>query len=83
MSRQAGQMTIEGILLLTALVSIALFASKQFNDDQILQKTAAGPWAYTRGMIESGVWTAERNSPEHPNARARHASNAVTSTEEE
>ena len=71
---QSGQITIEAVLILSVLLSIATYASQQFKSRGILQKLVGAPWSYTRGMIENGIWATTTPNPYHPNSKHRHAS---------
>lgn len=70
----AGQMTIEMILICVVLTTVALIATQKMKSGQWASTIVEGPWAPLQGMIESGVW---RKSPTaakavHPSMRNRH-----------
>jgi hypothetical protein len=69
-----GQFTIEAILLMAAMTSIALFIGNQMRETKMVQKIVEGPWQPIRGMIESGVWVEPKAAKTmHPSHKARHA----------
>ena len=79
---QRGQMTIEAVLIMVALMSVVMFASQAARQNNLLQNAAAGPWKYMRGMIEDGIWSTQLHNPYHPNVKARHATAVSTGDDE-
>lgn len=71
---QSGQFTIEAILLMAAMVSMALFLGRQIRESHLASSIVEGPWQPVRGMIENGVWQNPRTGKlAHPSIKARHA----------
>ncbi|MES2962625.1 MAG: hypothetical protein V4760_01965 [Bdellovibrionota bacterium] len=71
---QRGQLTIEAILLMAAMVSMALFLGREIRDRKMVAGLVEGPWQPIQGMIEDGVWTNPKDSKaRHPSIKARHA----------
>ncbi len=75
MNRQAGQITVEAVLVLTILVSTVFTGTRFLRDKQILTKMVERPWTYLAGMIENGMWMPAASSRgKHPNQLNRHGS---------
>lgn len=73
--KQAGQATMEGVLLTVLVVAVAGSVSSYARSEGLLAKIVEGPWSPMRGMIENGVWVRYNDSKTlHPNHRARHQS---------
>lgn len=71
---QRGQFTIEAILLMSAMVTMALFLGRQIRETRLASTLVEGPWQPVRGMIENGVWQNPRTGKlAHPSIKARHA----------
>ncbi len=67
-SKQAGQLMVEAVLLLTLVVFLWAGFSKFVKRQQWFDSLVNGPWQSISGMIESGVWkqpSVARNK--HPN----------------
>ena len=75
MRKDAGQITIEAVLVLTLLVTFVFGSTKVIKDQQFLTKIVSGPWAYMAGMIENGYWApVSTGLIKHPNQYDRHGS---------
>lgn len=74
---QAGQMTVEAILIMIILLSVSLAVSRYMRSEKLVAKIVEGPWLPIRGMIENGVW-AKGNAAKagHPSQPQRHSSNS-------
>ena len=73
--KEAGQMTIEMILIMILLISVALSLSNFAKDRGFAASMVEGPWTVVQGMIESGVWKKAPDAKNyHPNLLSRHAS---------
>ena len=72
-SSKKGQMTVEMVLLLVALMSTVYLARDVLVDDaEMVDQFIFGPWKTIAGMIESGVWKEKTQAiPEHPNQMGR------------
>jgi hypothetical protein len=72
-SAQAGQLTIEMILLTLVMLGVALTISNEAKKYGLVASLVEGPWQPMQGMIENGVW---KNSADakayHPGGIARH-----------
>lgn len=73
MKGQKGQMTLEMVLLLTILVSCAIFAFNEIKSRKLLAAFISGPWQPLKNMIENGEWSADAKE-KHPNLMNRHGS---------
>lgn len=72
---EKGQMTVEMILLAVIFTSIAILFFSTVRNEGLMAAMVEGPWSYTKGMIESGVWKkAEVAGSYHPNLFYRHLS---------
>ncbi|MCB0377142.1 MAG: hypothetical protein KDD33_01490 [Bdellovibrionales bacterium] len=75
MKNQAGQMTVEAILIVTLLFSGVMLARNLIQEKRLLAKLVEEPWQYLSGMIENGIWAPpEEGRPFHPNLVTRHGS---------
>ncbi|MEM7647490.1 MAG: hypothetical protein AAF203_11310 [Pseudomonadota bacterium] len=75
MRSEAGQITIEAVLVLTILVSTIFAGTNLMRDQQILSRMVQGPWSYMAGMIENGFWAPpQAGRSKHPNHITRHGS---------
>jgi hypothetical protein len=73
---QRGQMTVEAILIMTILLSVALSFSKFAQSNNLVGQVVEGPWKPIQGMIEIGVWeSGEKAKSHHPSQKSRHSSN--------
>ena len=73
LKRQTGQMTLEMILLMVVILSLAISATKYIQDNEIMASFIGGPWKVVQGMIEDGVWVKQGPSKaQHPNLVVRH-----------
>lgn len=64
---QAGQVTVEFVLLLTFFVIIATVISNNIRAGNWAEKLVKTPWSYLSGMIESGAWVeSDRAREKHP-----------------
>lgn len=71
----SGQMTVEMILIMVILVSLTLFVSNKFKEDELLAAVVSKPWLVLAGMLQNGVWQpVEQSNAMHPNNFVRHAS---------
>ena len=61
-NQQSGQMTVEMVLILIALMGIVGFASETLKEQKVLQQFISVPWKMVSNMMESGVW--EKNQEE-------------------
>ena len=70
---QKGQMTIEMVLILTALITMSYFVLKKFDEDiEPVTKFVVAPWVTVKGMMESGIWLEAGDAREkHPNHWAK------------
>ena len=68
-----GQMTIEMVLILTALVTMSYFVLKKFDEEiEPVTNFVVAPWVTVKGMMESGIWKdVDAARKEHPNHWAR------------
>jgi hypothetical protein len=74
-ANQRGQMTIEMILILVLLLSVALSISKASQSSGWMASLVSGPWKPLQGMIEDGVWVnAGASKSMHPTMLSRHGS---------
>lgn len=68
---QKGQFLIEGILLMTIMLSLLLFGVKTMREKKVIASMVEGPWNYSGGMIECGIWgTSKKVCGRHPNVAA-------------
>lgn len=75
LKNEAGQATMEAVLLMIAFTFVALKATSYAKDNGLIANVVEGPWSPIRGMIEDGVWKRHTDSKSlHPNHRARHQS---------
>lgn len=73
--KNAGQITIEAVLILTIFVSLMYTVSRVMQDGQILSKLVERPWGYVSGMIENSIWAPPAaGKTNHPNQISRHGS---------
>jgi hypothetical protein len=72
---QAGQVSVEYIMITVVLVGLALSVKKFIISENMLGNFVQKPWDMVAGMIETGVW-GEPNKvrPMHPGHIARHNS---------
>jgi hypothetical protein len=72
---QAGQVSVEYILITVVLVGLALTVKKFVISEGMLSNFVQKPWDMVAGMIETGVW-GEPNKVRalHPGHIARHNS---------
>lgn len=74
-TNQRGQATMEAVLIMLVVVTVATKITSYAQDTGVLQKVVEGPWSPMRGMIEDGVWMRHTLSkPYHPNQFPRHQS---------
>ncbi len=67
-----GQMTIELVLMTIVLVSMAVFISREFRNNELFANLANGPAVKLSGMIENGVWgSVEATRALHPSSAER------------
>lgn len=72
---QAGQATMEAVLLTVVVAIVATMISNYARSSGMMADIVEGPWAPMRGMIENGVWVRYNESKAmHPNHLARHQS---------
>lgn len=65
-------MTVESVLIITVLVTLFMFVSKQFKDNELLAIWVQGPWLSISGMIQNGKWAEAKDSMDyHPNSPGR------------
>lgn len=70
---QAGQMTIEMILIMTILLGVAISVSELARSSGFMASLVEEPWSVVQGMIENGVWVNAADAKAlHPNLRKRH-----------
>ncbi|MDZ4083240.1 MAG: hypothetical protein U1E10_09910 [Bdellovibrionales bacterium] len=75
LGKQSGQATMEAVLIMLVVVTVATKITSYAQDTGVLQKVVEGPWSPMRGMIEDGVWMRHTLSkPYHPNQFPRHQS---------
>ena len=71
----AGQATMEAILIMTLLFAGVIAMSNYVQGANVLPRLVEEPWAHLAGMIENGIWdTPERGRPIHPNHLKRRVS---------
>lgn len=70
---QAGQVTIEAVIIMIVLVGIFGFVTKTLESEKFLASMIRSPWGSLVGMIENGVWGAQTLDL-HPNHHERHIS---------
>lgn len=69
---QAGQITIEAVLLLSVFVIVASLVAQYSREAGMLKALVSGPWVHLQGMIENGVWEpAVPGRSKHPNKSTR------------
>ena len=73
-SRSRGQMTIEMMLLIVGLLTVAMMVSKTAKSQGWMSAMISGPWKPIKSMIEDGVWTTDNSKAMHPHHRERHGS---------
>ena len=73
LTNQAGQMTMEMMLLMAVFLMVALAVHKQAISNAWVQELVEGPWAHLQGMIEDGVWikVGEASKTWHPSLLSR------------
>ena len=66
---QKGQMTIEMVLILVALITMSYFVLKKFDEEiKPVTNFIVAPWITIAGMMESGIWLDVKKAREkHPN----------------
>lgn len=66
---QEGQFLIEGILLLTVMVMVAVSLSRLIKDNELISGLVTKPWGKVAGMAETGTWSEpdDANRKKHPN----------------
>lgn len=75
LSLQAGQASMEAVLIMVVITSVALKISSYAKDSGFVSDIVEGPWSPIRGMIEDGVWEKHTHSKAmHPNNKDRHQS---------
>ena len=64
-----GQVTLEMVLLLAAMVTMSYFVLKNFKETtEPVYNFISGPWETIKGMIESGAWAKRPDAMlNHPN----------------
>ena len=75
---QAGQMSIEMMLIAIIMTAVAMGVSKYMRSNDIAATLVEGPWKPLQGMIEDGVWM-KAGSTAHavnPGIRAKRHSTA-------
>ena len=75
MRNERGQMTMETILIMTVLSTVALMVVKTAKSQEWGANLVEGPWLPVRGMIENGVWNGNLKVAKnfHPALKKRHA----------
>jgi hypothetical protein len=72
---EAGQFTVEAVLVLTILFSTVFAATQMLREQQVLSKMVEGPWQFMAGMIENAHWSPPQiGRAKHPNHASRHGS---------
>lgn len=75
LNNHRGQILIETILVMVALLAVVIFAANYFRSNAIIRNLITGPWSYVQGMAENGVWLPPQQARLlHPNLKQRHAS---------
>lgn len=68
LNRQKGQILVEGILLMSLLLFITIWATRQMKERKWMENLVQSPWVYIAGMIETGEWLpAAQGKKLHPN----------------
>lgn len=70
----SGQMTMEMILIIVCLLSVALTFSKTVRSQNWMNSIVSGPWIPLKSMIEDGVWITSESKSHHPHHINRHGS---------
>jgi len=73
-AHEDGQMTIEMMLILIALLGLSLALSRKAQNEGWMKAFVSGPWKPVQAMIENGVWTTADSKTLHPHHRNRHGS---------
>lgn len=55
-SKNSGQASVEAVLAVVIIVTVAMYTSQQFRSRKILASLVEGPWSYIDGMAQHGVW---------------------------
>lgn len=72
---QAGQVSVEYVLIAAVLVAIAFSVKGAIQNSKMLAQFVQGPWDMVSGLIENGVWGgAEKSRALHPGHLSRHRS---------
>jgi len=67
-STQAGQASVEMVLMVALLVGVAVFVGKEFRSNEIFAKMVSGPWQSFSGLIQNGVIGNPKDTmSKHPN----------------
>ena len=75
MKNQAGQITVEAVLIVTLLLGTTMATTRLIKERGYLASIVETPWEYLSGMMENGVWTPpELGKASHPNHIQRHGS---------
>ncbi len=74
-SSQAGQMTVEMVLLLVVVLAIGLVIQRTFVHGEFANKLVSGPWDQVSGMIENGKFgKPDKTRGFHPGHGSHHLS---------
>jgi hypothetical protein len=69
---QDGQMTLEMLLIIVALLGVAMTISKTAQSEKWMESLISGPWKPLQAMIEDGTWIVENSKGYNPGMTARH-----------
>lgn len=77
-AQTSGQATVEAVLIVVVLVSIIMFATREFRSRGLIAGLVEGPWSYLDSMAQYGVW----GSPKKTKAFNPYTSRRVSSASE-
>jgi len=64
---QAGQLVLEGVLIMIIFLGVAVAIKNKFNDNGYIGSLTAGPWASISKMMSDGTWDKTKSEGEsHP-----------------
>jgi hypothetical protein len=69
---QCGQMTIEMMLIIVGLLTVAMMISKTAKEKKWMESLISGPWKPLQAMIEDGTWIVDNSKGYNPGMTVRH-----------
>ncbi len=72
MKGEAGQMTLEAILIIAVLLGGAMSVAKMAKSQHWMETLVSGPWKPVKAMIEDGTWNANNSKAYNPAMMSRH-----------